>query len=91
MPQCAEVIKMFEANFTLEQRAEISLFYMQGGLDYDRMSGVYRTMMRMLCRMLRAKKSPTPEDAAKLAMIDHSFDASDKSAILSLISAIEKK
>ena len=89
MPQEAtvEVDRMFAQNFTPEQRDEFELFYLQGGLSYERMSWSERTVMRILCAMLRRKRRRTPEDEGMLRMIEKSFDATDRNAIVPIVEA----
>ena len=89
MPQAATeaVEQMFAQNFTPEQREELELFYLQGGLSYERMSWPERTVMRIMCAMLRRKKKRTPEDEGMLRMIEKSFDATDRAAIAPIVEA----
>lgn len=81
------VDKMFRQNFTEAQRREFQLFYLQGGLSYERMSLPERLAMRLLRVMLRGKKKRTPEEEGMLRMIERSFDATDKSAIAPVVAA----
>jgi len=89
MPQAATeaIEQMFAKNFTPEQRGRFELFYLQGGLCYEKMSWQERTVMRLMCSMLRKKKKRTPEDEGKLRMIEKSFDATDRSAIAPIVEA----
>lgn len=91
MPAEAEdaIQKVFEKNFTQKQRASIQPFYFPGGLDYDRMDVISRTAMRMLCRMLRGKKSRSREDEAMLRMIEKSFDGTKWSAIDAVVKVVK--
>jgi len=82
--------KVFEQNFTQEQRKSIRTFYLPGGLDYDRMDVISRTAMRMLCRMLRGKKKPSVEDRAMLKMIGKSFDGTNRAAIDPIVSVVKQ-
>lgn len=82
-----EVQLMFEKNFTEAQRRKITTFYLQGGIDYDKMDAVSRIAMRMLCRILRMKKHLTPEDEGMLQMIEKSFDATSREAIAPIVAA----
>jgi len=60
-------------------------FYMQAGLCYEKMGFVDRSMMKMLGRMLAARKNKTPQDEALEKMLEKSFDISDESFILPLL------
>lgn len=88
MPQEATdaVSKMFEQNFTKAERAEYELFYLQGGLCYERMSFAERMVMRMMCAVLRRKKR-TPEEEGMFRMIEKSFDVTNRKAIAPILDA----
>lgn len=90
MPQAAtaEIDRMFAQNFTTEQRNEYELFYLQGGLCYEKMRWPERTVMRIMCAMLRRKKRRTPDEEGKLRMIEKSFDATDRAAIAPIVEAV---
>lgn len=83
------VRKVLEQNFTAAQRKEIQTFYLQGGLDYERMDVVSRMAMRMLCRMLRGQKNRSAEDEAMLRMIEKSFDGTNRAAIEPIVAAVK--
>ncbi len=80
------VEKMFAQNFTSEQRKQFELFYLQGGLSYEKMSFPERLVMRMMCAVLRRKKR-TPDEEGMFRMIEKSFDATDRSAIAPIVEA----
>lgn len=65
----------------------IQTFYFQGGLDYDKMGFVSKTMMKMLCRSIKNKKDRTPQEDEMLNMISHSYDCSDRKYITDLVAA----
>lgn len=77
--------KAKEQNLTPEEMGKIPFFYMQSGLDYDKMGFVSKKMMKMLLRMLNNKKDKTVEDEEMLKAISHSFDACDRSKIEPLV------
>ena len=58
----AAVRKIFEQNFSAEERSSVDVFYLQGGLNYERMGGAHKWLLRLLCRMLSGKKQRTPEE-----------------------------
>lgn len=89
MPQEATeaIDKMFQQNFTPEQRESFELFYLQGGLSYEKMSFPERLAMRMLCAVMRRKRF-TPEEEGMFRMIEKSFDAADKNAIAPIVEAV---
>lgn len=89
MPQAATeaVDRMFGQNFSKAERAKYELFYLQGGLSYEKMSAIERMVMRMMCAMLRRKKKRTPEEEGMFRMIEKSFDATDRNAITPIVDA----
>ncbi len=55
--------------------SDIPLFTLQGGFDYARLTGIYRTMMktfiRVVGRQLEAKTDRTPDEERVLGMLRH--------------------
>lgn len=53
----------------------LPVFCLQGGLDMARLHGIYKAMMKVVCRALTkkltAKPERTPEENAMLDMMDH--------------------
>lgn len=85
MTDAAEQI--FARAFTPEERKSIRTFYLQGGLNYERMRGAHRLLLRLLCHMLRGKKQPTEEEKAMLQTLSGSFDAVDERSIEPIVEA----
>lgn len=84
--EATEIVRQtFEKSFNEEERSCVRCFYLQGGLDYDKMGGVDRMMMRMLCKIISSKKQRTPEDDAMQQMISRSFDAADRKYIAPIV------
>lgn len=59
----------------------IKLFYCPGGLDYEKMSGASRTMMKMFVKMLNSNKNKTEKDLMQIEMLSKSYDIADKKYI----------
>ena len=53
--------------------ADVPLFTMQGGMDYARLRGINRFMIKMLVKMLESKQR-TPEEEAMLELIKKGGD-----------------
>ncbi len=64
---------------------KVKAFYCPGGLNYDKMSGVSKLLMRMLGKLLKNKKDRTPDDEIMMKMIASSYDISDKKYIEPII------
>ena len=50
------------------------VFYLWGGLHYEKMGFVDKAMMAAFRKMLSAKKNPTPEDQEAIQPESHSPD-----------------
>ena len=48
---------------------ETALFTLQGGMDLDRLTGIYRKMIDTLTRFVAGRKNPTPDDAEMLRLL----------------------
>ncbi|MBP3618002.1 MAG: flavodoxin [Lachnospiraceae bacterium] len=74
-------------NFTDEEWTQISVFYCPGGICYEKMSGVSRTMMRMFVRMLAKKKSE--KEQAMAEMLGKSYDLSERKYIAPIVECLK--
>lgn len=70
---------------TEDERKDIGTFYMDGGLKYDQMSFVHKSMMKMMCAMMKKQHGADSEEYKR---VSQSFDATEKSKIEPLISYI---
>ncbi len=67
--------------FTEEERKHVKLFYCPGGLNYEKMNGFSRFMMKMYAKALASKKDVSENDRKQAEMIARSYDISNKSYI----------
>ena len=65
-------------------------FYLQGGLNYEKMGFVSKTMMKMLCTSLKKKPNRTPQEEQTLNMISHSYDISDQALIEPIVEFVQQ-
>lgn len=77
-PEIDEFLKKTSAQ---EDFKGIKLFYLPGGLAYEKMSGASKTMMKMFVKMLNSKKDKTEADLMQIKMLSSSYDISDKKYI----------
>lgn len=70
---------------TEEQLAKCKTFYLRGGIGFDKLKGMDKWMMKMLCAMLRKKKNPTDEDLGMLSVCEKPQDFMDRKNIVPLI------
>lgn len=71
-----------------EEFKNIKLFYCPGGLNYEKMSGASRTMMKMFVKMLNSNKNKTEKDLMQIEMLSKSYDISDKEYIEPIVDYI---
>lgn len=47
----------------------VKLYTLQGGIDHDKLTGVYKSMIQTLIKVMKGKKNPTADDTAMLALL----------------------
>ena len=72
-----------------EEKKLVKLFYCPGGLNYEKMNGISRFMMKMYAKILNAKKNKTEEDEAMIKMISSSYDISDRKYIKPILECLQ--
>ena len=60
-----------------EQRKAASIFYMPGGISYEKMKGPSRFAMKAFASMLKKKKDQTEAERQMAELISHDYDHSD--------------
>lgn len=78
-------------NFNEEEWERVHVFYCPGGLNYEKMSASSRFAMKMLLKVLKAKKDKTEQDEAMIKMISSSYDISDKKYIAPIIECLNNQ
>lgn len=71
-----DVPQALENNFGQLQQ-KIKVFYLQGGLNYERMNWLDKRLMGMMVHMLQKKQQKTPTDEMALRMLQTSYDITD--------------
>ncbi len=71
-----EIEASLKGNFSEEEKVEV--FYLQGGLRYEKMGASSRMMMKMFSSMVAKKKNKSPEEEQMARMIGQSYDISDR-------------
>lgn len=72
-----QVDLMLKNALTEEQRKYISIFYCQGGMNYEKMSAPTRVTMKMFVSAVRNKKDATEEQKKMFERMSSSYDISD--------------
>lgn len=57
-----EIGPAMRKNFTDDQWAKVKVFYLSGGLNYEKMSATSRMLMKMFVSSLKAQKEKTEKD-----------------------------
>lgn len=86
----AQIQQVWEQNLTLEERERIPHFYLQGGLCYEKMGGLDRSMMKLAAWAMTRKKVKTPEDEAFQNAISHSYDIFDPECARPLVDCLRE-
>lgn len=78
LPATAESLKQ---NFTTEEYAMVKVYYLEGGLNYEKMSLPNRLLMKMMYKVLSSKKNKTEEERGMAEAIRTSFNHCKKENI----------
>lgn len=81
----------WKSNLTEEELKTIPHFYMQSGLNYEKMGFFDRMMMRAFSKMLSKKEDKTAEEAGTQLAITKSHDISSREYITPLIQYVKKQ
>lgn len=85
-----EIDKVWSENLSAEELKEVPHFYMPGGLNYEKMGFVDRTLMRIFSKMMEKKKDKTASDEECAKAITASYDISSKDYIKPLVKYIKE-
>lgn len=80
-----EVEKAFAQNLTEEEQKAIPCFYLQSGLNYEKMDWKLRMMMKLFSKMMEKKKDKTEQEKMMAACLKNSFDVADKNNLEPLL------
>ena len=87
--EAPEVQNALRRNFTDDEWSQITAVYCPGGLNYEKMGGGSRTMLKMFVKMLSNKKDITQKELAQVQMLSKSFDISDKKYIEPIVAQLK--
>lgn len=86
-PAFEEVVaQMREQN----QLQETPLFYFEGGIDFDRLGFMQRTMLKMMKKMTEKKKDMTRQEAAIVQLLAGSFDHTDRGQLGEMLTRLKE-
>jgi Flavodoxin len=84
-----EVEKFRRSNFP--NNLDIPFFYFQSGINYEKMRGLDKQLMKILKAVLKAKKDKSDIDQGTLDALQNSYDFSNRSFIEPLVCFINAK
>jgi hypothetical protein len=80
--------KVWERNFTQEQREKIHRFYFRGGFDFSKLSFGNKILMSLMKVKLKNEKNPSEDEKEILEAFEKPVDFTDKNNILPLIELV---
>ena len=80
-----EIAEFLAKNLSDEERKSIHAFYMPGGINYDKMRGPHKLMMKMMGNMMKKEHG---EDSQQYKDVAISHDSTDKKYIEPLLAFI---
>jgi hypothetical protein len=86
-PAYAAGAKMWAANLQAGEREAVPHFYFQGGLNYEKMDGFDKFVMKALAWVLGRAKAKNEDEAKMAKALQNSYDASSRDAIAPLVAA----
>jgi menaquinone-dependent protoporphyrinogen IX oxidase len=89
----AHILDGLSKVLTSEMQEQIEFFHLRGGIDYRTLGPLHRAMMGMLYRTLKKKDPRTlrTEDLELLRTYGKRVDFTDRSAILPILSALQRE
>lgn len=85
-----EVGLALKQNFNVPELKKVDLFYLPGGLNYEKMSVPSKLMMKMFVKMLKAKKDKNETDREMIKMLSSSYDISDRKYVEPVLQCLKK-
>lgn len=69
---------------------DMQLFYLEGGMRLERLGFIYKTMLKMVGKVITKKKEKTPQEEFMEQALSGSFDHSNKAQIEPIIKFLSK-
>lgn len=88
-PSFPETTKALEQSFTREERRQMNLYYLQGGLDYEKLGLGDKLMLQMFRKIQKNKKNRTEEERSFLELIQKSFDHTDRTNLEPMLNYLQ--
>lgn len=76
-----------DTGFTAQERSQMGIFYFPGGLNYAKMGGIHKIMMKMMCSVMKKQNGI---DSPQYKLLSQSFDATNRAAITPLLEYVRE-
>lgn len=83
------VVKLWENSFSDEERTRIPHFYLQGGLNYEKMGFGERTFMKMVAKLSNKSKNGDAADSGFADAIQSSYDITSREYVEPLVKCVK--
>ena len=83
-----DIEEIKKANFTLEQLKYHHFFYLPGGVDFTKLKGLMKSMVKFFINMIEKKKDKTPDEIAILDGYKHPSHYVDKKYIEEIVNYV---
>ncbi len=91
-PMAAEevILTLKDNNLTKEEQKEIPFFYLEGGINFEKMGFFPRFMLKTMYKVMKKKKEKTQQDIEMISLFEKSSDNSSKENIKPLIACAKQ-
>lgn len=89
MSDTEEIEKIKNANLTASEQKEIPFYYFEGGINYEKMGFLSKSMLKMLYQSLAKKQDRTENETNMMKSLESSVDHSDRANIKQLIDYVK--
>ncbi len=85
MADTKAIEKIKNDNLTASEQKDIPFFYFEGGINYETMGFLSKSMLKMMCKSLAKKQNRTEDETNMMKALASSTDHSDRAYISPLI------
>jgi menaquinone-dependent protoporphyrinogen IX oxidase len=89
MSDAEEIEKIKNANLSASEQKEIPFYYLAGGINYEKMGFLSKSMLKMLYQSLAKKQDRTEKETNMMKSLESSVDHSDRVNIKPLIDYVK--
>ena len=89
MSDTEEIEKIKNANLTESEQKDIPFYYFEGGINYEKMGLLSKSMLKMLYKSLAKKQDRTEKETNMMKSLESSVDHSDRVNIKPLIDYVK--